>query len=78
MIKNRYIVISILFMMLYLLDKFIVKQENPALYKALIANLGNLFDTEIGSMLLVFGGATVLILVLCRFYLGRKCDCGEE
>lgn len=77
-IKNRYIVISIPFMFFYLFEKFVIKHENQLLYKALISNIGNVFDNRFLSFFTIFGGAALFIIVLCRIYLGRKCDCGEE
>lgn len=77
-IKNRYIVISIPFMFFYLFEKFVIKHENELLYNALISNIGNVFDNRFLSMFTIFGGATLFIIVLCRIYLRRKCDCGEE
>lgn len=77
-IKNRYIVISIPFMFFYLYSKITVKHESQLLYKAMISNVENVFDTRYLSMITIFGGAACVIALLCRIYLGRKCDCGEE
>ncbi len=77
-IKNRYIIISIPFMFFYLFDKFAVKQNIEMLLKSRVANISNALDPRVKDMALIFGIAIVVIVALCRVYLGRKCDCGEE
>lgn len=77
-IKNRYIIISIPFMFFYLFQKFVTKRLDVNLYKALISNIGDVFYASYINLLVIYGGGTLLALILCRIYLGRKCDCGEE
>ena len=76
--RNKYIVISIPFMLNYLFEKFVQKGKYPKLYNALVTNIEEVYIVDMKEELIIFGSITILIMVLCRIYIGRKCDCGEE
>ena len=77
-IRNRYIVISIPFMLSYLFQKVAEKHVEMKLYRVIPENIGRVYNIRWKEMLIVFGCIIILVPVLCRIYLGRKCDCGEE
>ena len=76
--RNKYIVISIPFMLNYLFEKFVQKGKYPKLYNALVTNIEEVYIVDMKEELIIFGSITILIMALCRIYIGRKCDCGEE
>jgi hypothetical protein len=77
-IKNRYIILSVPFMIFYLLQKVIEKRMDADLHYFLPNMIGNVYATEVLRLVLVFGSITVAVFLWYRIYLGRKCDCGED
>lgn len=76
--KNRYIIISMPFMFYYLLGKFITKQASEKLGYFLPNTVGNIYATDVLRLIIIYVAEALLVIVFCRIYLGRKCDCGEE
>ena len=66
------------FMFYYLLGKFITKQASEKLGYFLPATVGNIYATDVLRLIIIFMAEALLVIVFCRIYLGRKCDCGEE
>lgn len=76
--KNRYIILSVPFLIIYLLNKFTENATDPKVMYLLPKTIGNVFMTDFLRLVVIFGSITVLVLVFYRIFTGRKCDCGED
>ena len=66
------------FMFYYLLGKFITKQASEKRGYFLPNTVGNIYATDVLRLIIIYVAEALLVIVFCRIYLGRKCDCGEE
>lgn len=77
-IKNRYVVLSLPFIVTYFFTKFVEGRKSSLWYELLPKNISNIFMTDYLKMVLWFGGTALAVLVFYRICIGRKCDCGDE
>lgn len=77
-IKNRYVVLSLPFIVTYFFTKFVEGRKSSVWYDLLPKNISNIFMTDYLKMLLYFGGTAFAVLIFYRLCVGRKCDCGDE
>ncbi|MDE6253519.1 MAG: hypothetical protein K2M78_12965 [Lachnospiraceae bacterium] len=78
LIKNRYVVLSLPFIVTYFFTKFVEGRKSMVLYELLPKNISNIFMTDYLKMILGFGGTALAVLLFYRVCIGRKCDCGDE
>ena len=78
LIKNRYVVLSLPFIVTYFFTKFVEGRKSMVWYELLPKNISNIFMTDYLKMVLWFGGIALAVLVFYRVCIGRKCDCGDE
>lgn len=76
-IHNRYIILSIPFMIFYLFSKVVEKHGSKILYMLRPDNIANVYSLDKLKLFLIFGGMVIFAFIFYRFCLERKCDCGD-
>lgn len=75
--KNKYLVLSVPFIMDYFLQILIESIDNVNYKYFLPQVVGNIYMTDYLKQTVIYGGKIILGLILCRVCVAKKCDCGE-
>ncbi|MGN9019200.1 hypothetical protein ACTNBM_09855 [Lachnospiraceae bacterium HCP1S3_C3] len=77
-IKNRYIIISVPFMIYYLLGKFIQKTDIKVLRYLLPETVSSIYENHMFKAIVAYSLAVIAAVAICLISIERKCDCGGE